>query len=239
MVGVVMKLEEGKRYVQRNGHVTGPLKYRGFCYLYAWEDSDNPHYAWTSTGDFLVGQMSVCDLMNEYVGSTPKQGLDRRLSTAETVLCIIVGVLCAMLLAGCNTPPVDTRHGYSLEVTAEAELELEGVYDAAEHAAAYWRALGHRIVAGPPPGPNYRSVQVRMSDADDGNIAWGNRHVWVRRTSDGRPLVQSSELCGCYPDVCYYDLSDLLVHEVGHILGFQHSESPLDVMYPGLCRDGL
>ena len=69
-----MKIEAGKRYVSRDGDITGPMERRNSS-LFPWQDSDNPDAIYTENGMYRYdGEVTGFDLIALYEDkSEPKE----------------------------------------------------------------------------------------------------------------------------------------------------------------------
>lgn len=87
-----MKLEVGKRYVRRDGKVTGPL---GFRTSIAWPfyDTLNVFAAWTEDGRCSIGGPSDFDLVAEYtpvVEAFPRPNLFQLVALIALVEALVI-----------------------------------------------------------------------------------------------------------------------------------------------------
>lgn len=73
-----MKLEEGKRYVRRDGSVTRPLTDDGLS-IFPFHDDE---YTYTENGEYYRGQESDYDLISEYIESADDK--DARIAEVES-----------------------------------------------------------------------------------------------------------------------------------------------------------
>lgn len=120
-----MKLEAGKRYVLRNGQVTGPLEVSGLK-DYPFISQEPMILSWTDCGSELTHRDSVFDIVSEYALGHKDDERDSKEQACYESLC---GVTATVDATGIGAPKPEAVRQFSTGATRNLDhnkLDYEG-----------------------------------------------------------------------------------------------------------------
>ncbi|XP_026420492.1 metalloendoproteinase 1-like [Papaver somniferum] len=143
-----------------------------------------------------------------------------------------------MMLPRCGVPDIDENGKSSMKWNHDGSLtniDYGNLSSVCARAFATWAAVipfHFKEVGGVEHADIY--IGFRTGDHGDGKPFDGPLNIWAHAfaPTDGRLHYDATENWGTGPASDEIDLESITVHEIGHILGLEHSSDGSAVMFP-------